>query len=404
MGLKMNRVVMIWLDGFSSRYLNRQKTPFIAELAQSGFSTTLEPLFAFAGIGASTFTSTTVNSHKFWTDYMYDISTHYPAILKYFFHLCDLLPSDIPSSYARYVACRVMGINPGTPNLIPVSLVDYFRTKEQKRLTGHNPIEGTTTLFDQMREHDVPFLTVGFYESILETRIVNRVLKALTEDYRFILFRLGSLDKLGHRYGPESPEMTKKLGKINSTVREVVETGQRLDSQLHFVIFSDHGMVPVKEHVDITSLLERLPVKMVEDYIMFLNSTVASFWFSNEKAKQIITEALGKVKTGVVLDETKLKELEIEKIGAEYGELLFTLKEGNVFFPDFYRRRKPPKGMHGYAFPTYDKPPFIIYTPGTSYKTGQNVNTRFIDVMPTVLDLLNLPATSTCVGKSLLKS
>ena len=92
---------MIWLDGFSSRYLNPEKTPFIFELAQSGFATTLEPLFAFAGIGASAFTGTKINTHKIWADFIHKKSAGSPATFKWWLRLCDLLPHDIMNQYAR---------------------------------------------------------------------------------------------------------------------------------------------------------------------------------------------------------------------------------------------------------------------------------------------------------------
>lgn len=394
---------MIWLDGFSSRYLYPQATPFIFELSQSGFSTNLEPLFAFAGVGASAFTGTKVNTHKIWCDHVLKESEGSPTIFKWLLRLCDLIPHDIVNQYARHIVYRVFRRNPGTPNLIPVKLAGFFGTREQKRLTDAEPIEGITTLFDQLRRHGATYFLSGFYESIFEEQIVKRVLGALAKDYRFILLRLGSPDRLGHQYGPESDDVRRRLREIDTIVREVITKGTQANPSLHFVVFSDHGMVPVKGHVDLLSLLERLPVKMPRDYIAFLNSTVASFWFRTEGAKGIITGELRRVKQGMILGETELKELEIDRIGHEYGELLFALKEGNVFFPDFYRRRKPPKGMHGYVFPTYDKPPFIIYSPGISYDVSQKANARFIDVMPTILDLLNLPIPSTCEGKSLLK-
>jgi len=398
----MNKVVMIWLDGFSSRYLDPQKTPFIFELSQSGFYTTLEPLFAFAGIGASAFTGTRISTHKIWVDHIYEKSGGSSASFKWLLRLCDWLPDDIMNQYARYMVYRMFRLNPGTPNLIPIELVDFFKTKEKNRLIDEEPIKGITTLFDQFRKYEATYFVAPFYECIFEKQILKRVISALAKDYTFILFRLGSPDKLGHKHGPESQKVSKRLEEIDTIVREVTKKRIESDSLVHFVIFSDHGMVPVREHLDLMSLVKRLPVKMPQDYIVFLNSTVASFWFSNDKAKEIIAEELGKIKKGTVLEKPELKELEIDEIGSEYGDLLFALKEGCIFFPDFYRRRKPPKGMHGYAFATYDKPPFIIYSPGISYNSSRDANARFIDVMPTILDLLNLPVPSTCEGKSLL--
>jgi len=399
----MSKVVMIWLDAFSSKYLNPQKTPFIFKLSRFGCYTTLESTFAFSGVGVSTLTGTRINTHKVWSDCILKQSNNPPVAFKWLLRLCDKIPDDILSQYAGNIIRRIFRYNPGIPNLIPVELVDFFDTKEEKRLTEENPVRGITTLFDQLREHNVKYLTTGLYESIFERWIVRKALKAMDEDYRFILLKLGSLDRLGHKYGPESKELTRKLGEVDTMVREVVEKGTESGETVRFVIFSDHGMTPIKGHVDLLGLLKRLPVKIRQDYIVFLNSTVASFWFNNEKAKDIIVEELGKIEPGIILDNARLKELGVDKIGTEYGDLLFALKAGNVFFPDFYRKRKPPKGMHGYAFSTYDKPPFIIYSPDTSYRLQPAVKAELIDVMPTILDLLNLPAPSTCEGKSLLK-
>ncbi len=393
---------MIWLDAFSSRYVSPEKTPFIFELSQSGFYTTLEPLFAFAGIGVSAFTGTKINTHKVWADYVLSKSARVSPVLKRLLRLCDYLPDDIINQYARYAACRMLGRNPGTPNLIPVEFVDFFKVKERKKLTAEDPIKGMTTLFDQLRRHQLKYLVLGFYESVFEEQIVGKVKDAMSEDYRLIMFRLASPDRLGHKHGPDSKELGKKLREIDETVAEIIKRGTNSAPPWSFIFFSDHGMNPVKGHVDLRGILNKLPLKVARDYIVFLNSTVASFWLNNDKAKEIIIEELEKIKPGIILDNQKLKELGIDKIGPEYGELLFALREGYVFFPDFYRRRTPPKGMHGYAFSTYDKPPFIICSPDTSYSLNQQSGAEFINVMPTILDLLNLPVPSSCEGKSLL--
>jgi len=400
----MSRVVMIWLDAFSSKYLDPLKTPFICELADSGFHANLKPLFAFAGIGASAFTGTSVNTHKIWCDYIFKESGRSPTYLKWLLRLCDIVPHDIMSQYARYVICRILGHDPGTPNLIPVELMDFFKVKERKRLTDEQPIEGAITLFEQLRKQGARYLVSGFYESVFEKQITKSVREALTGNYRFILFRLGSPDRLGHKYGPESKEVTRRLGEIDAIVKEIVTEGTRTNPSTYFVVFSDHGMVPVREHVDLMNMLERLPIKIQHDYIVFLNSTVANFWFRNQKAKDLIIAELGKVEQGIILDKPNLKELGIDGIGPEYGDSIFALKEGSVFFPDFYRKRKLPKGMHGYAFAVYDKPPLIVYSPATTYTLRPVVKAEFIDIMPTLLDLLEIPIPSTCEGKSLLKS
>ncbi|MCK4723054.1 MAG: alkaline phosphatase family protein, partial [Dehalococcoidia bacterium] len=283
-------------------------------------------------------------------------------------------------------------------------IIDSFEIKECRSLTSENPIKGIPTLFDQLRKHGVPYFLAGFHESEFEGRMTKRALRALTKDYRLILFRMASPDRLGHRYGPESDEVGRRLAEIDASVKELVMWGIQVNPSTHFIILSDHGMTPVKGSIDLLSVLKRLPPEMPRDYVVFLNSTVASLWFNSGEARAAVKTELEKIEQGMILDKAKLKELEIDGIGSEYGELLFALKEGQVFFPDFYRRRKIPKGMHGYAFAKHDKPPFIIYSPGALYKPKRDATARFIDVMPTILGLLDLPVLTTCEGRNLLKS
>ena len=159
----MNKVVMIYLDAFSSRYLDPHKTPFIFELSSSGLYTNLESLFAFSGVGVSAFTGTRINTNRIWCDCALRRSKSPPAVFKWLLWLCDLIPNDIMNQYSRNIFRRIFRYNPGIPNLIPIELVDFFDIKEEKRLTADNPIEGITTLFDQLRQCKVKYLTIGFY-------------------------------------------------------------------------------------------------------------------------------------------------------------------------------------------------------------------------------------------------
>jgi predicted AlkP superfamily pyrophosphatase or phosphodiesterase len=398
----MSKVVFIWLDGFSSRYLTPEMTPFLCEISQSGFFTTLEPMFAFAGIGATIFTGTGINRHKIWCDWVLDRDKPASHSFKMLLRLCNLLPNDILNQYARYAIYRIFRRNPGTPNLIPVEITDYFTTKEQRRLTDIEPIPGVITLFDWLRKHGVSYSLSNFYESLLERGVVRRILKALSRDNRLVLLRLASLDRLGHKYGPESSKITNRLGEIDDYIRAFVEKGIAADPSMHLVILSEHGMTPVNEYVDLTGILKKLPIKLGEDYMLFLNSTVACLWPSTSSTRTILIEELGKLKYGIVLDKTRLQELQMDEIGPEFGEILFALNEGVAFFPDFYRRRTPPRGMHGYAYSNYDRPVLIIHSPDNSYKTTNIAGARMVDVMPTILDLLSLPTPATSEGKSLL--
>ncbi len=97
-----------------------------------------------------------------------------------------------------------------------------------------------------------------------------------------------------------------------------------------------------------------------------------------------------------------MQKFGIDKIGREYGDLIFALKDGYTIFPDFFRKYRPPKGMHGYVFPIHDAPIIIIFDPSLSTDFKRKGVVRHIDIMPTILELLHLRVPETCEGESLL--
>jgi len=395
---------MIFLDAFSSRYLTPQKAPFLYKLSQEGYYTPLKSMFAFTGIGAAIFSGTSLNTNKVWCDYIFNSQPKpTPKLFKLVLKLCDLIPDDILSQYARYPIYRLFHQSFGIPNLIPPDLLDYFELRQAKKFTEEKALGQIPTLFDVLRAHSISYYVSGLYESPFDEAVMRKAFKILRDDYRVVLLKLGALDKLGHKYGPESKKVARKVLEIDEFITRFAEKSSQPKEKIYFIIFSDHGMSPVHKTVNILEMLKKIPAKRESDYFLFLNSTVVSFWFNNQRTKRLIFDMLRENVFGEVLDEVKLKNLEINKVGSEYGELLFALKEGNVFFPDFYRRHTPPKGMHGYAYPSYDAPILLVYSPNSGANFERKETVQHTDILPTILDLLNIPIPSTCEGKSLLK-
>lgn len=401
----MNRVVMIYLDAFSSTYLNTRDTPFLHSLTQSGYYAPLRPMFAFSGIGAAMFSGTGVNTNGIWCDYVLaeDKSSHPPALFKFLLRLCDLVPNDVLSQYSRYPLHKIFRQSYGTPNMVPPGLLQYFVLKQGSKCTQQNPFGRITGLLDQLRNHGVRFRVLGLYESISDTLIMRSARRYLETDCDLLLLKLGALDHIGHSHGPESESIRRKLSEIDHYIEGLVGDASEKTPGTCFLIFSDHGMSPVVDTVDLQAMLGRLPIAVVDDYFVFLNSTVASFWFRNVHARKTVTDMLAQVELGQTLGHKDLEELGIDRIGSEYGELLFAVNEGVACFPDYYRKRVPPKGMHGYAYSSYDSPVMLVYPYTALGSFERRQAARHIDIMPTVLDLLNVPIPPTCEGRSVLK-
>jgi hypothetical protein len=97
------------------------------------------------------------------------------------------------------------------------------------------------------------------------------------------------------------------------------------------------------------------------------------------------------LKVGQLLSIKDKIKLGINEIGMEYyGEEIFAAKEYYVFFPEFYHTRSPPKGMHGYAYNSYDMPICIMYGKASNNNMTKQI-ASFIDLPLIILSLLNLP-------------
>ena len=64
----------------------------------------------------------------------------------------------------------------------------------------------------------------------------------ITLDY--IYFNSG-VDHAGHKFGPDHPEMSRKLEEMNSVISEVIKG---LPSDTVLFVFGDHGMTAAGDH------------------------------------------------------------------------------------------------------------------------------------------------------------
>jgi hypothetical protein len=106
-------------------------------------------------------------------------------------------------------------------------------------------------------------------------------------------------------------------------------------------------MANCDELLDLKSAVDALPVEMEKDYAVVYDSTMARFWFFNERARREITECLGKVQQGRIIPDSELEEMHALFPDGYFGELIFLVKEGVLIVPSHMGER-PIRAMHGY--------------------------------------------------------
>jgi predicted AlkP superfamily pyrophosphatase or phosphodiesterase len=215
------------------------------------------------------------------------------------------------------------------------------------------------------------------------------------KDYDFVFLKLNSLDRIGHKYGPLSQEVKQRVKYFDNLLEELVS---KLSGDAVLIVMSDHGMVPTFDTHDLISLLKDRGYEYGRDYVAFVGATYTSFWFKDKEHKRAIEKCLSTLEFGRLLTSDDKVKLGLNSVGNEYGETFFVNNEHSVSFPEFYHRRKFPAGMHGYAFSKYDSSVFLLYD-GNLERGGNIGKIDFIDIMPTILKLFNLPIPSYVEGQ-----
>jgi predicted AlkP superfamily pyrophosphatase or phosphodiesterase len=406
----MTSVIMILIDAFSINYLSKKNTPFLSSLQRAGRMYRLESLFAFRGIEATIFTGRYPEDHRVWTELCLKqtedcrkgtIKGIKNGIVKRTIKLVDHVPSDRVIRNYRYIVQKyLLHEGPFVWNCVPVNLLGLFELAQSKPVYEAGAIGEYPTLFDVMRRNNVKFNYLA-PPRVRTGHVLGKIARTLEKDpdYDFWYFKLDLLDPVGHAYGPRSDQLRHALKVIDEQIKRIFTAFTNEMNDVHFIVLSDHGMSSVNHHFNILAALKKLPLKMGEDYAVFIDSTMARFWFSNERSRDVINNALSTIACGNILSAEDFNEKHLGIVENRYGELVFGLKEHWVFHPDFFHKYQMQRGMHGYA-DTRDSPMILVY-PHEEDHALTRPEAQMVDIMPTVCSIFNITPPPQREGKCL---
>jgi hypothetical protein len=174
---------------------------------------------------------------------------------------------------------------------------------------------------------------------------VERALESGREDFLFCY--TAELDATLHREGSRGRGVQERLAGYDAWLARVLRGAERRGEDLRLVLLSDHGMVDVSGTVDLMGLLGRLSCRWPRDYLPFLDSTFARFWWRSSAARGEVRAALAGLGGGRWLEDAELERAGVLFPGREYGEDVFLLDPGILMVPSFMGSR-PLAAMHGY--------------------------------------------------------
>jgi Type I phosphodiesterase / nucleotide pyrophosphatase len=349
--------VFFYIDALNYRLLNPKFMPFLSEFSGDNLRI-LENVFGYSyAIQSSMLSGKFPDQTNSWLPCFYSPERS-PLLFKVLgsfppLYLLDRLPKI--RNLALHQTRRFILTKGAHSDNIPISTINkmaiypyYYMCElpyyiELKRLMAKNGVKFTYIGPPNIRQQ--------IYQPLL-----NYAESSIQND-RLILAYEDKLDFLGHAFGPNSKEYilyAKALDKVLSKVYWRLKN--RFGSDVSFFFFSDHGQCETVFAIDLLSEFGTRNLKLGKDYICFVDATLAFIWCTNNTVKENILAILKSSKfleAGSLITDSLRSKYHINFSDNRYGDIVFSLKPGGTFFPNFYSSFGIFKGLHGFL-PEYD--------------------------------------------------
>jgi hypothetical protein len=224
-----------------------------------------------------------------------------------------------------------------------ISMFDFTEKKNPLRPGGMNRGEN---IFDFLENNRIAYHVSDVARGETENRDAL-LAEIATEQIDFAFVYWPELDGLLHRVGNDSSEILPKLKTYEQWIEAALDTAREHYDEVRLYIFSDHGMANCDHLVDLKTKIGSLKLRMGEDYAVVYDSTMARFWFFNERARHLVSQKLRGVEEGRILSDEELNRLRCLFPDRYFGEMIFLVDEGVLIVPSDMGER-PIRAMHGY--------------------------------------------------------
>lgn len=339
--------VIALIDALGWEYIRER--PFLDDVLS--YRTPLQTVLGFSsGAIPTMLTGLMPERHGHWNLFYYD-PEHAPF---WWLKAFNWLPKPVlDNRYSRKaikeLGRHVLHLGPTFECAVLPNLLPYFNFSERRDIYAPNGIETVPSLFDEL-ERERRSYRVYTYQQCSDAEIMRRAKRDMVESDAILLFLyLSEMDGFLHMHCKEQDAIDKKLRWYEEQLREVFAVARRRDPEAFLVVCSDHGMTPVSRHADLVAAVEKLGLRMPQDYLAVYDSTMARFWFFNEAARSRVSDVLQSADCGRVLAKSELLDFGLNFPDDRYGELIFLLHPGwMVAESEFNGRGWYPEGMHGY--------------------------------------------------------
>ncbi len=339
--------IFVLIDALGWRFLEQRE--FLSDLLPCQMP--LRTVLGFSsGAIPTILTGLPPQQHGHWNLFYYD-PQHSPfRWLRHFSFLSNqVLDHRITRRLIKEMGRRFLGLGPLFECCVSPRLLPWFNWVEKRNIYHRGGILGTPSIFDQLAEHEISHRVSSYHHNSDDEILRCAKRDVASGEVEFLFLYLSEMDLFLHHNCHDRTRWGQRLDRYAGGLRELFQLAQSTYSSPTFTIFSDHGMTAVRNHYDLIADLELLGLKTPDDYLAVYDSTMARFWFFNERARHELTQCLQSAPCGRILSEQELETFGVFFPDHRYGELIFLMHPGWLLSrSDFNGRGWMPVGMHGY--------------------------------------------------------
>lgn len=247
--------------------------------------------------------------------------------------------------------------------LVPIRLLRYFDLPERTNAYNEGAFEKYQSVFDVWKEQGISYRRYYYnmkdseifdsaFNDISRGRIsqicdnLSKISDNLCNKNNLFLY-LSEFDHFLHYNCKDQEKISSKLAWYEDNIRSLYKTALLHYDTVNLCVFSDHGMSPVSNCIDIKSKIESLGLEIGKDYIALYDSTMARFYYFNEESSKTIRGILEKIDSGRLYSKNDLTNLGANFKDGLYGQDIFIMNPGTIILPSYMGTKKL-EGMHGY--------------------------------------------------------
>ena len=390
----MRKVLTIFLDGL--RFDSLQYMPFVNSFkhkarlkTQLGYSVTCH---------GSMYTGVYPDKHGLFFIWKKSLQTSPFKIVNCFkkMRIFDFLPFKL--ILHKFVSLINKGNTSffGIPRIVhlPIRYWCNLDVAEKKLWNEDGYIGKYLTIFEILRKNRVKHDVVGMDKSAKEeSQIIAR--------YRFhdisawtYLF-MGDVDHFSHRVGQHSPAGIKKLKELDELIRsKYTEYSNCCREDFDFILFSDHGHIPVEKKVDVYQVLKKRGIDL-NCYFHITDVNFLRIWVEREDDKKMFENVLVKEFSGMIMTDGLLKKYRLPINREENGNIIFYLDTPYVFSKTIWGYSQKLNSMHGYL-PEHSQSDGVFL----SNRKIEKEEVSLVDILPSHLSLLKVEIPNCIEGES----